>query len=235
MDSTDFSDEELAQLRAHGIVLFADRVIFDAQPPMRPAEIGAVRDRVGGQFPPALIALWETTAGGRLDYDLRVSMHGRDEAVSWCELFYNGSDGYRDLAGWIDHERECAQQGADERREAWNGRLFALPFGGFEYCDRVYVVIAPEADDHGHVLAWKMGLPPAWKGAMHADGLGLIATDLHAAFRALRLDADPLEPTSDYEAGSDCLDYIDRRRDDFGMSPTLADKVIDFYRKARTN
>jgi len=32
-----------------------------------------------------------------------------------------------------------------------------------------------------------------------------------------------------------CLDYVDRRRDDFGMSSALADKVIDFYRKARTN
>jgi len=34
--------EEIAQLRTHGIVLFADRVIYDAQPPMAADQIAAV-------------------------------------------------------------------------------------------------------------------------------------------------------------------------------------------------
>ena len=35
MHNIRFSPEEISTLRAHGVVLFADRVIFDAQPPMQ--------------------------------------------------------------------------------------------------------------------------------------------------------------------------------------------------------
>jgi hypothetical protein len=233
MTTSQFSNEEMTQLRDHGIVLFADRVIFDAQPPMSADQIDAVRVLAGGSIPDAVIGLWRLTAGGRLDYDLDVPMHGRPEAVAWCELFYLGSDGYRDLQGWIDYERERAREDAARDGIAWNGQLFALPIGGFEYCDRIYVVIDAQAANHGHVLAWKRGLPPAWTGAMHEDGVGTVATDLHAAFRALRLDGDPLAPTSSYCTGTDFLAYLDERTDDHGLAQTLADKVIAFYRTAR--
>ena len=233
MTTIQFSHEETTQLRDHGIVLFADRVIFDAQPPMSADQIDAVRALAGGTIPESVFELWQLTAGGRLDYDLDVPMHGRPEAIGWCELFYLGSDGYRDLKGWIDYERELAQESAAEDGVPWSGQLFALPIGGFEYCDRIYVVIDPQAADYGHVLAWKQGLPPAWTGAMHEDGLGKVAPDLHAAFAALRLDGDPLEPISPYATGTDLLAYIDDRVHDHGLAQTLADKVIDFYRAAR--
>ena len=75
---------------------------------------------------------------------------------------------------------------------AWDGKLTALPFGGFEYSDRIYVVVEPGAD-YGHVLAWKQGLPEAWAHAMHEDGLTTVAHDLYAAFAVLHLDEDPLD------------------------------------------
>ncbi|MGS0897113.1 SMI1/KNR4 family protein [Burkholderia stagnalis] len=232
MQATVFSDNELADLRAHGIVLFADRVIFDAQPPMPADQIAAVQACSRGALPPALLELWRTTAGGRLDYDLTLEMNGHIEGISWGELFYNESDGYRDLQGWIDHELELAEEAANENARTWHGKLDVLPFGGFEYCDRIYVVTEPDASDYGHVLAWKQGLPPAWRGAMHEDGLATIATDLHAAFRALRLHADPLEPGDDSIAGEALLEYVDTRRTAHGLPASLADKLIAFYRDA---
>ncbi|WP_423760291.1 hypothetical protein [Burkholderia sp. NLJ2] len=81
-----------------------------------------------------------TTAGDSLDYDLTLEMNGLVEGISWGELFYNGSNGYRDLQGWIDHELELAEESTEEDSRPWNGQIDALPFGGFEYCDRIYVV-----------------------------------------------------------------------------------------------
>lgn len=230
MPTSDFSDDDLAALRAHGIVLFADRVIFDAQPPMPPEQIAAVQAQCDGPLPDALLALWQLTAGGSLDYQLSLPMNGNEEAISWTELFYNGSNRYRDLQGWIDHEREQAENVAAERGKSWGGLLDVLPFGGFEYCDRLYVVTTPGAPDCGHVLAWKQGMPPGWHGMMHADGLATVATDVYGAFRALQLDSDPLGP--DAEVGTDLLDYLDERRESHGLPDALAERLIAFYRRA---
>ncbi|WP_175873735.1 SMI1/KNR4 family protein [Burkholderia sp. BCC0397] len=232
MQATFFSDTELADLRAHGIVLFAGRVIFDAQPPMPADQITAVQACCHGDIPLPLLELWRVTAGGRLDYDLTLEMNGNIEGISWGELFYNGSDGYRDLQGWIDHELELTEEAAEENSRPWSGQIAALPVGGFEYCDRIYVVTEPGAKDHGHVLAWKQGLPPAWRGAMHEDGLATIAHDLYAAFGALQLHADPLEPGSESGTGEALLEYVDERRTGHGLSAPLADKLIAFYREA---
>ncbi|MBD8567034.1 SMI1/KNR4 family protein [Oxalobacteraceae sp. CFBP 8763] len=232
MESSYFSREELTQLRTHGIVLFANRVIFDAQPPMTSAAISSLQDLIGGKIPEALITLWQLTSGGRLDYDLSVSMHGREEPISWSELFYDRSDGYRDLTGWINYERELAEDEADDRQEVWDGHLIGLPFGGFEYCDRIYIVVAQQSEDYGKIFAWKMGLPPAWTGAMHQDGVGLIGMDLYMAFRALRLNADPLVATEEYFTGSELLGYLDDCKDNHGMPAPLADKLIAFYMDA---
>lgn len=234
---TPFTPAELAELRAHGIVLWADRVIFDARPPMAADEIAAVQACSAGPLPAPLIALWQTTAGGRLDYDLVLPMETDEgehmEAISWNELFWNGSDGYRDLQGWIDHELECAEEAADDRDEPWSGKLDYLPFGGFEYCDRIYAVVKPAgAPDSGDILAWKKGLPPAWKGALHEDGLATLAPDLHSAFAALCLHEDPLAPTSDYHAGQSLLEALEVRITEHGMPRALADHLVAHYRTA---
>jgi hypothetical protein len=225
--SSEFTPAETATLREHGIVIFADRVIYEAQPPMGPDEIATVQAQCAGPIPTALQALWSQTAGGRLDYDLCLSMNGHEEAISWAELFFNGSDAYRDLQGWIDHEQELAE----EHDASWNGKLRCLPFGGFEYCDRIYAVVEP-GPEHGQVLAWKQGLPPAWTHAMHDDGIATVAADVASAFKALNLHQDPLAPTEDFHAGQSLLEYLDGRVNENGLSPDLADKLIAFYRKA---
>jgi hypothetical protein len=225
-----FGDDELELLREHGIVLFARRVIFDARPPMSEQQIASVQEHCSGPIPPELLALWRLTAGGRIDYDLHLHMNGNEEAISWTELFGDGTDTYHDLQGWIDHEMELAEE-ASAGDEPWDGKLTTLPFGGFEYTDRVYAVVEPGAD-YGHILAWKHGLPPAWTHALHEDGLTTVAHDLCAAFETLRLDEDPLEPAGDYFTGQTLLEYLDERHQDHGLSVELMDKLVAFYRRA---
>jgi hypothetical protein len=226
-----FTPEELSTLREHGVVLFANRVIFDAQPPMSQARIAAVQSLCAGPIPGGLLALWKVTAGGRLDYDLSLEMNGNLEGISWTELFWNGSDGYHDLQGWIDHELELAQEAAEESGEPWSGKLTHLPFGGFEYTDRIYAVVEPGAE-HGQIVAWKKGLPPAWTHALHEDSVNTVASDLMGAFAALHLDEDPLAPTSDYFAGQTLLEYLDDRHEEHGLDLDLMDKLVAFYSRA---
>lgn len=231
MNDIRFTPDELTTLREHGIVLFADRVIFEAQPPMPQEQIDAVQALCSGPLPEALVALWRETAGGRLDYDLSLEMNGNLEGISWSELFWNGSDGYNDLQGWIDHEQELAQEAAEESGTPWSGKLTHLPFGGFEYTDRIYAVVEPGAA-HGQIVAWKKGLPPAWTHALHEDSVNTIAPDLHGAFAALHLDEDPLAPTSDYFSGQTLLAYLDDRHEDHGLDLDLMDKLVTFYCRA---
>lgn len=231
MTHDSFSAAELEHLRTHGIVLFADRVIFEAQPPMTAAQIAEVQAACAGPIPPALVALWQQTAGGSLDYDLTLSMNGNEEAISWNELFFHGSSGYRDLPGWIAHEQECAEEAAVEDGHAWSGRLTHLPIGGFEYLDRIYAVVEPGAS-HGQIVAWKQGLPPAWRHRLHEDGIGPIAPDLRAAFAALHLNEDPLAPSGDYFSGQTLIEYLDERHETHGLDIALLDRLVAFYRRA---
>jgi hypothetical protein len=226
-----FGDEELALLRTHGIVLFAKRVIFDAQPPMAADRIEAVQALCAGPLPPELLALWRVTAGGRMDYDLHLHMNGNEESLNWSALFWNGGDTEHSLQGCIDHEIEGASEAAREGGHAWDGKLTLLPFGGFEDCDRVYAVVEP-GPDYGHVLAWKQGLPSAWPHEMHEDGMTTVAQDLCAAFEALRLDEDPLEPAGDYFTGQALLAYLDERHQAHGLEIELMDRLVAFYRRA---
>ena len=145
-----FTDDELAQLRAHGIVLFAGRVIFDAQPPINAQQLAVVEAACIGPVPPGLLSLWRQTCGGALDYDLSVRMGGGEEPILWAELFGHGPEGFHDLPGWIAHERQAGAS-VDSEGKAWSPKLAALPFGGFEDTDRLYVLTEPGAQ-FGHVL-----------------------------------------------------------------------------------
>ncbi len=234
-DTTDehFSAAELDTLRAHGIVLFARRVIFDARPPMPPERLAAVQTACAGPLPATLVALWQQTAGGRLDYDLALRMHGNEEAIHWAELFHDnsGSDGGPGLQDWIERERQRAEEAARGSGTAWNGRIAALPIGGFEHSDRIYVVVGP-GDTHGQVIAWKQGLPPAWTHELHQDSLGFLAVDLNAAFAALHLDEDPLATTGESPTGQTLLEYLDDRHESHGLDLDLMDRLVAFYRQA---
>lgn len=225
--SEHFSDDEIQSLRQHGIALFADRVLIAVQPPMSEARIDEIEAMCAGPLPDALRELWRLTAGGELAYDLHARMDGNEEALSWSELFYDGSDHYRDLAGWIEHEQECAEEAAGERGEAWDGKLRYLPIGGFEYCDRIYVCLEPGAQAGG-IVAWKQGLP-GWTHALQQDGVATIAADLRGAFAELCLEEDPEDPDS---TGIRLLEYLDERVVDHGMPQALADKLTAFYRRA---
>jgi len=223
-----FTAGETQALREHGIVVFADRVLIDAQPPMSDARIAEVAAACEGPLPSELLDLWRLTAGGELAYDLRAQMDGNEEALSWSELFYDGSDQYRDLQGWIELEQECAQEAAAEDGATWNGKLRYLPIGGFEYCDRIYVAVEP-GPRAGGVVAWKQGLP-GWTHTLQQDGIATIAPDLHSAFAALCLETDPEEDQD--STGLRVLEYLDERVSDHGMPQALADRVAAFYRRA---
>jgi hypothetical protein len=186
-----FSDGELGVLGEAGIALFAGRLVLDAQPPIDDAVLGAVAERCAGPLPDPLIALWRTTFGGRLDYDLRADLDGQDVTVSFTELFHPESGGYHDLWGWIDHECDLAE-------EHWpdcSGRLVHLPIGGFEYLERVYVNTAT-GPDHGAVECWRQGLPPGWE-LQTGDRVGRLADDLRALFGQLMLEHDPWQLEDD--------------------------------------
>jgi len=118
------------------------------------------------------------------------------------------SDGYHDLQGWIEHEQETGGG-----RPPWTAthpqaaRLTHLPFGGFEYTDRIYAIVEPGAE-HGHIVAWKKGLPPAWTHALHEDSVSTIADQ--PARRLLRhctSTKTPLAPAGDYFSGQTLLEY----------------------------
>lgn len=226
-----FSSDELRALREHGIALFAGRVLLAVQPPLAEARIAEIEAACAGPLPDALRDLWRLTAGGELAYDLRAKMDGNEEALSWAELFFDGSDHYRDLQGWIEHEQECADEAAAEDGETWNGKLRYLPIGGFEYCDRIYVAVEP-GPRAGSIVAWKKGLP-GWTHALQQDGIATIAPDLHAAFAALCVETDP-EHDED-SPGVRVLEYLDERVSDHGMAQALADKLTAFYLRARVD
>ncbi|MDH0739613.1 SMI1/KNR4 family protein [Achromobacter spanius] len=223
-----FSPEDVRVLREHGIALFADRVLIAVQPPLSDARIAEIESACAGPLPQALRDLWRLTAGGELAYDLHARMNGNEEALSWAELFYDGSDHYRDLQGWIEHEQECAETAATEDGETWNGTLRYLPIGGFEYCDRIYVAVEP-GPRAGSIVAWKQGLP-GWTHALQQDGIATIAPDLHAAFAALCLETDPEDDLD--SPGVRVLEYLEERVSDHGMPQALADALVAFYRRA---
>jgi len=237
MNDDFFDADELARLRSHGIVLFARRVIFDARPPMPAERIAAIQAACAGRLPPELLALWRQAGGGRLDYDLHLRMNGNEECFDWRELFGDRPEaerreGEQDLQAWLDHEIDGARAASSEPgADPWDGKLTLLPIGGFESHDRVYAVVEDGAD-HGHLLAWKQGLPPAWPHELHEDGMSTIAPDLCAAFEALHLDEDPLAPAGDHSTGQELLAYLDERHQAHGLDLDLSDRLVAFYRRA---
>lgn len=222
-----FTADEIRKLREHNIVIYADRVMVNAQPPLSAERMKEIEAYGKGPLPAELKELWGLTAGGEIYYDLIVEMNGSLEPVSFNEIFYDESSGYNDLQGWIEHEIECAEEASGDE---WDGKLFAIPIGGFEYCDRIYAVVE-EGDEYGSIIAWKQGLPPAWKGALHDDAIATIASGLKSAFGCLFLENDPLDKSVEYNSAEGCIDYIEEAVLS-GLSRTLADKLTGFYSQA---
>ena len=221
-------DRKLAlDAAAHGIVIFEDRLILDAQPPIDEGQFAEIEKMVGGTIPAGLAALWRTAFGGQVSYALQAEFGGHVASFSFCEIFYPGSSHYHDLFGWIEHEFETAKEAGDAQAEA--GVLRFLPFGGFEYTDRLYVCLE-EGPDRGAVFAWMRGLPPAWSLNLHEDSVTRIADDVPALFRLLTLETDPfLADRGDYSEGSDMAEAIAEVRE---TDPDLADALAAKARKA---
>ncbi len=200
------AEEEIVTPDGSRIAIFENCLILNAQPAITDAQLCDVEKLAGRPVPPGLVALWQTAYGGDLDYDLKVDFNGHVASFSFSEIFYPGSEGYHDLLGWIEHEFECALEAEDE--DAKNGRLPFLPFGGFEYLDRMYVCLE-EGEDYGAVFAWMRGLPPAWSLRLHNDSLARIADDVPALFQLLALDVDPFAPDRpEFCSGCDMADLI---------------------------
>jgi hypothetical protein len=187
-----------------GIAVFADRLILDAQPPVDDETLAAVAARCHGPLPEALVALWRTSFGGRIDYQL-------DGQISFTELFFPDSDGYHDLWGWIEHET-----GATPVR--------FLPFGGFEYLDRLYVDTAG-GPGNGNVVYWQQGLPPGWQ-LEPGDRADALAPDVRALFGQLALEDDPWE-SADADAGAELREAVDELAED---EPRVAGRLRDLVR-----
>lgn len=186
----DLSPAEREALHAARLAVFEDRIIFEAQPPVDDATLAEIARRCAGPLPDDLVALWKTSFGGSLAYDLRVAFGEHIKPFSFTELFFPGSGGYHDLWGWIEHEEALAEEVAEDEGREWSGRLPGLPFGGFEYLERVVAIVQP-GQHHGAVLAWSQGLPPAWTMSLHEDAVAIVAPTVRTLFRQLVLEADP--------------------------------------------
>src|SRR5215831_12110061 len=202
-----FSEGEREAMREARIALFEDRLILEAQPPVDDVTLARIAKKCAGPLPEDLIALWRTSFGGTLGYDLRASFKDQEASLSFTELFFPGSDGYRDLWGWIEHEEELAQESAEEQGKSWAGVLDAVPFGGFDYAERLYAIVSP-GRDHGAVLAWMQGLPPAWIFRLHEDSVASLCDSVRALFRMLVLEVDP-ETGGEEGSGRHMLEAID--------------------------
>ena len=211
---------EESRARDEGYVVHRGKLIYDVQPPITDAEREIVEAQCVGPIPAELLALWEKTFGGRVDYDLGVELEvggvTRNYTASFAELFYPESDHYHDLYGWIGHERELLAE-----RRGGRPKLEMLPFGGFEHLERLYVSLRPE--DHGSVWIWAQGLPPAWKLQLNEDSVARVADSVDALFDRIRLDGDPFAPAEgEYPNGMEALECID---DDFEAEDPLREKL----------
>jgi hypothetical protein len=220
-----FTDDERAILRAHELAVYRDKLILEAQPPISDDALTKVGRFVAGSVPDDLTALWRTAFGGALDYDLQVAFGEHEYSTSFSELFYPESSQYRDLFGWIEHELELASEAAendavehdaddeeegasddradDDRDDSADGeparveRLTHLPFGGFEYLERMYCVTSgPEL---GSVYLWARALPPAWR-ELTEDSVVQVSASVAELFDQLSLDDDPWSELADGSA-----------------------------------
>ncbi len=174
-----------------------------------PPNMSSVLPRgLAGPIPEDLLRLWRTCFGGRLGYDLEVDYDGHRHPFSFSELFYPDSDGYHDLWGWIEHERELAAEAAAEEGRDWNGKLAYLPFGGFEYPERLYVCVEP-GPEHGAVIARATACRRPGPDACTEDSVTRLADDVGGLFRLLSFEQDPFDAENACGVADELLEALD--------------------------
>jgi hypothetical protein len=219
----ELSQEDLIALAAVGIAIFHNKVIYEAQPPLDKVVMGQIAEVCSGPLPEEIVQLWQTTAGGSLDYELRGNFDGYILPISPRELFYPDSDGYHDLWGWIEHELELVEEMAEKKGVPFSGKLDYLPFGGFEYLERLYIVVRP-GEEYGSVLAWRYGLPPSWGEHEGCDRITTLATTLKGFFEQLYL--------SSATANDELLQELDQMHERGAINAQQLAMVIQVYHQA---
>jgi len=221
-----FTEEEQKVLRKVEMAVFRNKLIMKAQLPVTPDQITKIENKLDGKVPPDLVELWQTSFGGELDYDYEVWFGDHLYTASLRELFYPGSNRYRDLFGWIDHEVELAQEKAEEDGKPIPKRTPYLPFAGFEYLERFYVSLRP--DEYGSVVVYAQGIP--WKGRLNEDSVASVAQTVSELFDQLSLNEDPFdEKSSAYAAGKDMAAKI---RELEAEHPQLAGKLKSLVQRS---
>lgn len=180
---TTFTKAEQKALATAKVAVWEDRIICNAQPPITARQLKAVESKCVGKLPKDLVSLWKTAFGGELAYDLRVvPLDGTGEiSVSFSELFFPGSNHYRDLDGWIEHEKEL--------RDDVVPPLAMLPIGGAEFYSRVYVNTG-NTDPYGSVWSYVQGIAIGQFGTRQ-DSIAHLAPSLRALWKELSLNVDP--------------------------------------------
>jgi len=223
-----FTKAEQATLRRHGLAVYRDKIITEAQPPITDEQIAAVEAKLTQPIPEELLELWRTSFGGSLDYVLNASFGEHRYRASFRELFYPDSDHYHDLFGWIEHELELSNEADDDERRPEVVRLPVLPFGGFEYLERLYVSLHDA--QQGQVILWAQGLPPAWKMRLTENSVATIAANVNELFDQLSLDEDPSsDDASEYCTGTEMLEAVNELRE---AAPKLAAKLDALIEKS---
>lgn len=214
-----FSTGEQQILADVGLALYRGKFILNAQPPITSEQVTEIADMFGQPVPETLLELWRVAYGGEFDYNLTIPLGEHAYNASFVELFYPGSDRYRDLPGWIEAEQDAAFEQCQPGEDPRPPRYF--PFGGFEYLERFYVDTNPEL--LGTVVVWAQGLPPSWKGRLNQDAVGNVCADIASLFDMFGLNTDPRTAQADsYPKGLKTLELIDQVRE---SSPNLADRL----------
>ncbi|MEO1160318.1 MAG: SMI1/KNR4 family protein, partial [Pseudomonadota bacterium] len=216
-----FDAEEQAVLARHKMAVFENRLILDAQPPVDKQALAKIEGKLAGPLPQDLLDLWTCSFGGELDYSLEAGFGRHVQSVSFRELFYPDSKAYHDLWGWIDHEQNLTLEATDGETSV----LEAVPIGGFEYLERIYVIVEP-GPRHGEVLLWCDGLPPAWPDQLHEASIATIAGSLRELFQKLYLPAYPgTDQDDEFPSGADALEEISELDSDHPVEKRVKRKL----------
>ena len=219
------SDDERARLQAHRLAVFRERLILEAQPPITDVARFEVERRLNGPIPAELDALWSTSWGGRLDYELSTSFDGFRYACAFRELFYPQSEHVLDLWGWIDEELEAARRRAMVAGWPAPYRLNAIPIGGFDEIERVRVSVRPGKEGRVWLWASDVRLSPQ----ISEEAVTELADNVNELFDQLCLYEDPFGDGARHRSGPAMADAIAKvRRTD----PLLARRLQDLVRSA---
>lgn len=229
----DLTTEEKALLTKHQLAVFAGRIIINARPPITPKERQEIESHIKGEIPADLLRLWETCYGGNLDYDLSIEYPSGRHPFSFAQLFYTDSDDYNTLIGWIEHEQERAFEAYKEQGKEWDEKLSFIPFGGFEYLERVYAITSP-VTEVGKILVWSQGLPPAWVGCLTEDSEAMVANSVSELFQLLSLEEDPFRTPGkdDFGQGLEVMEALEPLKADGAAGENLANRLEALLRSA---